>query len=169
MAENFEARPLVYDFIIVDECSMIDAKLFSLLLSSIPSGTSHLNGRSRSAPPVEAGFVFPEFFSINELPQIRLNQSMRSDRRGILQLAKHIKQNEIDAVFSLLANPDFPDVKLVPLPKQPPIPTSIASHFLPLFAKATSDRPFVMTTLKQIRKPLLKLPSSSPKMTTNLI
>ncbi len=159
MPDNFEARPLIYDFIIVDECSMIDAKLFSLLLSSIPSGTCViLMGDPDQLPPVEAGFVFPEFFSINELPKIRLDQSMRSDRRGILTLAKHIKQNEIDAVFSLLADPDFPDVKLVPLPKQPPVPIDSSVTLLTPFRKGHFGSTFCNDYIEANKKASIKTP-----------
>ncbi len=159
MPDNFEAKPLIYDFIIVDECSMIDAKLFSTLLSSIPSGTQLvLMGDPDQLPPVEAGFVFPEFFSIADLPQIILDQSMRSDRKGILKLAKHIKENQIDAVFSHLSDPAYPDTKLVSIPKQPPIPLDNGVTLLTPFRKGYLGSSFCNDYIESNKKATLKTP-----------
>lgn len=159
MTKTSDIKPLVYDFIIVDECSMIDAKLFSLFLSSIPSGTHLiLIGDPDQLPPVEAGFVFPEFFSIRDLPQIHLDQSMRSDRKGILTLAKHIKQNEIDAAFSLLTNPDVLDVKLIPLPKVLPIPIDPSITFLTPFRKGPFGSTYCNEFIESHKKHSLKTP-----------
>ena len=109
-------------------------------------------------PPVEAGFVFPEFFSIPELPQIKLNQSMRSDRKGILQLAKHIKENEIEAVFSLLNDPSFPDATLAPPPQQPPIPISNGITLLTPFKKGYLGSSFCNNYIETNKKASLKTP-----------
>jgi exodeoxyribonuclease V alpha subunit len=159
MPRNFEAKPLIYDFIIVDECSMIDAKLFSLLLSSIPSGTQLvLMGDPDQLPPVEAGFVFPEFFTIHNFPQIHLNQSMRSDRKGILQLAEHIKNNEIESVFNILSDPNFLDVHLVPLPKYPPIPLDNSVTILTPFKKGCLGSTFCNDFIEYNKKAHIKTP-----------
>ena len=159
MGEHFEANPLVYDLIIVDECSMIDAKLFSLFLSSIPLGTHLvLMGDPNQLPPVEAGFVFPDFFNIKEIPQIHLSQSMRSDRLGILALAKEIRQNNINAVFSLLESKSAPDIHLVPLPKEPPIPTSNGITILTPFRKGYLSSSHCNEYIEAHKKASLKTP-----------
>lgn len=159
MSDTFEAKPLVYDFIIADECSMIDAKLFSLFLSSIPSGTQLvLMGDPDQLPPVEAGFVFPDFFNISNFPKVHLDQSMRSDRKGILTLAKQIKENQIDSVLSLLKNRDFPDVKLIPFPKEPPIPIDPSITFLTPFRKGYFSSTFCNYYIEAHKKNSLKTP-----------
>ena len=66
----YDCKPIIADLIIVDECSMIDAKLFASLLSSIPTGTRLvLMGDPYQLPPVEGGHIFPDLFSL-PLPQV---------------------------------------------------------------------------------------------------
>lgn len=159
MPDHFEAKPLIYDFIIVDECSMIDAKLFALFLSSIPEGTHViLMGDPNQLPPVDAGFVFPDFFKIKDLPQIELDQPMRSDRQGILTLAQKIKEGEIEEVFSLLKDPRMGDIHLVPLPKYPPIPTSNSLTILTPFRKGYLGTNFCNEYIEANKKSSLKTP-----------
>jgi exodeoxyribonuclease V alpha subunit len=159
MPDQFEAKPLIYDFIIADECSMIDAKLFALFLSSIPEGTHLiLMGDPNQLPPVEAGFVFPDFFKIRDLPQIELDQPMRSDRKGILTLAQKIKQDELEEVFSLLRDRTIADIDLVPLPKNPPIPTSNSLTILTPFRKGYLGTNFCNEYIEANKKKSLKTP-----------
>ncbi len=159
MGENFESKPLIYDFIIADECSMIDAKLFSIFLASIPAGTNLiLMGDPDQLPPVEAGFVFPDFFNIKDLAKIHLNQSMRSDRMGILTLAKAIKENQVDTVFSLLHNSKVPDINLVTLPKQPPIPRNNSITLLTPFREGYFSSTFCNIYIENNKNPSLKTP-----------
>ena len=159
MPENFEAKPLIYDFIIADECSMIDAKLFSIFLSSIPAGTNViLMGDPDQLPPIEAGFVFPDFFNIKDLAKIHLNQSMRSDRRGILALAKAIKENKVGRVFSLLKDREFPDINLVSLPSQPPIPRNNSITLLTPFRQGFFSSNFCNNYIEANKNPSLKTP-----------
>ncbi len=159
MGETFEAKPVIYDFIIADECSMIDARLFSLFLSSIPSGTHLiLMGDPDQLPPVEAGFVFPDFFKIGELPQVYLNQSMRSDQRGILQLAKLIRENRVEECIALLTSESSVDVKLIPFPKEPPIPIDNNITFLTPFRKGYFGSTFCNDFIEANKKASLKTP-----------
>ncbi len=159
MPTHFEAKPLIYDFIIADECSMIDAKLFSLFLSSIPEGTHViLMGDPNQLPPVEAGFVFPDFFKIDDLPQIELDQPMRSDRKGILTLAKMIKENQIEEAFNLLNDPNAFDIHLVPLPKNPPVPIDDSLTILTPFRKGYLGTNFCNEYIEANKKSSLKTP-----------
>jgi exodeoxyribonuclease V alpha subunit len=159
MTETFEAKPLIYDFIIADECSMVDARLFSLFLSSIPSGTHViLMGDPDQLPPVEAGFVFPDFFKIKDLPQVYLNQSMRSDQRGILRLAKLIRENETEEVINLLTSKSSIDVKLIPFPKEPPIPIDNTITFLTPFRKGYFGSTYCNDFIEANKKSSLQTP-----------
>lgn len=64
--EQDRSNPLEYEVVIIDEASMIDAKLFSSLLQAIKSGTLLvLVGDSNQLPPVSEGFPFNEMIKSN--------------------------------------------------------------------------------------------------------
>jgi exodeoxyribonuclease V alpha subunit len=103
--EEEEMTPLLADLIIVDECSMIDAKMFSRLLSSVPSGARLvLIGDKDQLPPVEAGSIFADLLDANCYPSAHLTECLRSDRTEILTLSHHIKQGFADDALQLLMN-----------------------------------------------------------------
>lgn len=82
------------DFIIVDECSMIDLSLFSYFLNSIQPHTQVvLMGDCDQLPPIESGSLFADL--IDFLPTTTLSQSMRSDQKEILDLASSIKEGTL--------------------------------------------------------------------------
>lgn len=89
------------DLIIVDECSMIDVKLLSYFLASVHHGTKVvLMGDSDQLPPVESGSVFADLIDI--VPTARLTDSLRSDRKEILDLAAAVKEGKWSgAIFPL--------------------------------------------------------------------
>ncbi len=98
-------RPLLADLIIVDECSMIDANIFSKLLASIPSGARVvLIGDKDQLPPIEAGSIFADLIEIPTLPSTQLTQSLRSDRTEILSLARFVQEGKADAAIELLSS-----------------------------------------------------------------
>ena len=85
---------LFADLLLVDEASMIDAKLFSLLLSSLRAGGRLvLMGDKDQLPPVESGGFFSDlvelapFFS---LPATILKKSLRVERKELLGLAEAV-------------------------------------------------------------------------------
>ena len=87
------------DLIIVDECSMIDVRLFVTLLSSIPEG-AHLvlMGDPDQLPPVETGSFFVDLVEAVKqgypLAQTELTRCLRSDRAEILNLSWALKTND---------------------------------------------------------------------------
>ena len=87
------ASPLFADLILVDECSMIDSKVFSRLLSSVQTGTRLiLIGDKDQLPPVEAGSIFADLIDAGIYPSIHLTECLRSDSQEILSLAKSIRE-----------------------------------------------------------------------------
>ncbi len=93
MYEEEEIDALFADLIIVDECSMIDAKIFSQLLSAVPNGARLvLIGDKDQLPPVEAGSIFADLLETNAYPSAFLSECLRSDRSEIVTLSHHIKQ-----------------------------------------------------------------------------
>lgn len=101
--EEEEVNTLFADLIIVDECSMIDVKIFSQLLSAIPNGARLvLIGDKDQLPPVEAGSIFADLLESHVYPSVSLSECLRSDRSEILILSHHIKQGNADAALELL-------------------------------------------------------------------
>ncbi len=94
---------LFADLIIVDECSMIDAKIFSQLLASVPTGARLiLIGDKDQLPPIEAGSIFADLLDADVFPSAHLTESLRSDRSEILKLSHHIKQGNTTAALECL-------------------------------------------------------------------
>lgn len=83
---------LVADLIIVDESSMLDAALFSKLLSSIPDKTRVVFlGDKNQLPPVESGRIFKECIETLDPQWITtLSHCHRTDNLEILRLAEAI-------------------------------------------------------------------------------
>lgn len=95
--------PLFADLILVDECSMIDPKLFVHLLSAIPTGTRVvLIGDKDQLSAVEGGSFFADILDAQVYPATELKESLRSDRQEILTFARHIKEGNAQDAISLL-------------------------------------------------------------------
>lgn len=102
--KDYEQDPsyLQADLIIVDECSMIDARLFSYFLASVKEGTRVvLIGDKDQLPPVESGSLFADLVQAAgqgyPIACTQLSQSLRTDRQEILQLAACVKAGkEVD-------------------------------------------------------------------------
>jgi len=77
------------DLIIIDESSMIDAKLLAFFLGSLQPGQRVVFlGDGNQLPPVESGSLFGDLVDL--LPTAHLRQCLRSDRLEVLQLAQDI-------------------------------------------------------------------------------
>lgn len=104
-----ERLHLSADLVLVDECSMIDVKLMTTLLSSIkPGARLILLGDPFQLPPVEAGAVFRDMIDVLNLqaPPAFLKTCLRSELKGILALADAVKLGDAPQVFDLLENRD---------------------------------------------------------------
>jgi exodeoxyribonuclease V alpha subunit len=84
------SRPLPYDFIIVDEVSMLDILLFYHLLKAVPP-ESHvlLVGDADQLPSVGAGSVLRDCIASNAIPLVTLTELFRQSRDSQIILAAH--------------------------------------------------------------------------------
>jgi exodeoxyribonuclease V alpha subunit len=92
-----EGSYIFADLVIIDECSMIDVRLFSYLLASLKEGARLvLMGDADQLPPVESGSLFADLIKASQdgfpLACTHLQKCMRSDQRNILELASSINQ-----------------------------------------------------------------------------
>lgn len=91
-----EVELLKADLVIVDECSMVDAPLFSRLLQSIgPNTHLVLMGDPDQLPAVESGSFFSDLIEC-PIPRAHLTLCLRSDQSEILNLASTIRNGRED-------------------------------------------------------------------------
>lgn len=77
------------DLIVIDESSMIDAKLLAFFLGSLQVGQRVVFlGDGHQLPPVESGSLFGDLVDL--LPTAHLRKCLRSDRLEVLKLAEQI-------------------------------------------------------------------------------
>lgn len=105
------AAPLQADLIIVDEASMIDARLFSYFLSSLQEGTRVvLMGDKDQLPPVDSGSLFADLVDLSlkdsSIACTELQECLRSDRRQILDFAAAVNAGEFDKIQEILKRED---------------------------------------------------------------
>jgi exodeoxyribonuclease V alpha subunit len=109
---NREGGMLFADLVIVDECSMIDVRLFAYLFASIGEGIRLvLLGDRDQLPPVEAGSLFADLLYVAEerkasplsIPYTYLKKSMRSECEEILSLASAIQRRDAKEVLSKIS------------------------------------------------------------------
>ena len=82
-----EGSILLADLVIVDECSMIDVRLFAHLLASLKEGCRLiLMGDADQLPSIESGSVFADLIDASRegfpLPCTHLQMCMRSERKS---------------------------------------------------------------------------------------
>lgn len=97
-----EAPPLMADLLIVDECSMLDARLFSHLLSVVQNGTRLiLMGDPYQLPAVESGSLFADLVDLqNSSHHLSvLTRCLRSDREELLRFMEALLRGDIDVVL----------------------------------------------------------------------
>ncbi len=100
-----EASPLMVDLLIVDECSMVDARLFSHLFSLVREGARLvLMGDPEQLPAVENGSLFADLVDLlrEKFPKNLsfLTRCLRSDRREILQFMQEVLAGKIETIRS---------------------------------------------------------------------
>lgn len=97
------ARPLPYDFIVVDEVSMLDLLLFYHLLKAVPR-ESHLLlvGDADQLPAVGPGNVLRDLISSGAVPTVTLTELFRQARGSQIVLAAHaINHGEMPRIQNL--------------------------------------------------------------------
>lgn len=98
-------RFLAEDIVIVDECSMIDVEIMTQLFASIkPGARLILLGDKYQLPSVEAGSLFADLMQARPMFSVELKQCMRSELKGILNLAQAIKDGQAGRAVELLSS-----------------------------------------------------------------
>ncbi|WP_053405724.1 AAA family ATPase [Persicobacter sp. CCB-QB2] len=97
-----EEDPLEGDFIIVDECSMLDISLTASLLKAIPMGAQVLFiGDADQLPSVGAGNVLKDMMDSGRIPVFALTQIFRQGKESkIITYAHQINAGQIPKVKS---------------------------------------------------------------------
>ncbi len=98
-----EQRPLPFQVVVVDESSMIDARLMAYLACALqPHSRIALVGDPDQLPPVQSGQVFPDLVEIFKEQAIALKQCMRTDNLSLQSLAEQVRLGSTGSVLSLL-------------------------------------------------------------------
>jgi exodeoxyribonuclease V alpha subunit len=114
--EHTQISLISADLLIIDECSMIDIRLMSLLLQALKSGSRVIMlGDPFQLPPIGAGSFFADRVSMGQPPQvIELKKCLRSELADIIDLAKEVKSGASQAALHLL---NSESLSFHPLPK----------------------------------------------------
>ncbi len=103
-----EGDPVILfeDLILVDECSMIDLRVFARLVLA-PSPCSHLllMGDPDQLPAVEVGSVFGDLVELGNgghLPFAHLSHCLRAEAKELLELAEAIREERSDLFAQLI-------------------------------------------------------------------
>ncbi|HEY8424210.1 MAG TPA: ATP-dependent RecD-like DNA helicase, partial [Clostridia bacterium] len=103
-----ENNPLDYEYIIVDEISMVDAYLMNGLLKAIRPGTHLiLVGDKDQLPSVGAGNVFADILASNKLPVTHLTQIYRQSENSNIVTNAHLINNGKMPIIDNSASSDF--------------------------------------------------------------
>jgi exodeoxyribonuclease V alpha subunit len=104
-----EDSKLITDFLIVDECSMLDISLTASLLKAVPPTCQVLFiGDPDQLPAVGAGNVLKDMIASGVIPCFRLTQVFRQAQASlIIQYAHQINQGQTPAIDSPFKNPDI--------------------------------------------------------------
>lgn len=109
------AKKLSADLVLIDECSMIDVRLMTLLFSSLKPGSRLiLLGDQYQLPSIEAGSLFSDlvrlFESNNSSSLTALETCMRAERKELVQFANAIKEGNLSVATAFLSErePDKP-------------------------------------------------------------
>lgn len=110
-ATGFKRRaehPLECDFLIVDECSMLDVSLAAALLQALPpAGQLLMIGDPDQLPPVGAGNVLRDLIASGAPPCFRLRKVFRqAAASAIIRFAHQINEGEIPRIDSPFRHPE---------------------------------------------------------------
>ncbi|MEX0961248.1 MAG: AAA family ATPase [Simkaniaceae bacterium] len=135
------------DLLIIDEASMIDVRLFSLLLASIgPKTRLILMGDDDQLPPVEAGTLLTEIthFVKKYHPDsyVHLSKCMRSDQEKILNFAEAIRLGDREKSVFLAKKLNMSPLNYI-------LSDKLAQNF-PSFTLNPPDPDFELAKLKKL-------------------
>lgn len=102
-----EEQPLQTDFLILDECSMLDISLMASLLSALAPGTQLLLiGDADQLPSVGAGNVLADIMLSRTIPCYRLSKIFRQAQESkIISYAHQINQGQMPKIESPFKHP----------------------------------------------------------------
>lgn len=84
------SNPLEADFIIIDECSMIDTMLLQSLLRAVPPNASLVMvGDADQLPSIGAGNILKDLIAAEVLPVIKLTEIYRQSKESMIVLNAH--------------------------------------------------------------------------------
>jgi len=106
-----EEMPLEVDFLIVDECSMLDINLTASLLKAVPNDSQVLFiGDADQLPSVGAGNVLRDIITSNSVPCFRLTKIFRQAQESlIIRYAHEINNGELPYIDSPFKKPEVWD------------------------------------------------------------
>lgn len=93
---------LTADLLLIDESSMIDAKLMALLFSGVKNGARLiLLGDKNQLPPVEMGGLFRDLTELEEAKKLttHLKRCMRAENSDLQNLAQAVNEGNIEGVL----------------------------------------------------------------------
>jgi exodeoxyribonuclease V alpha subunit len=104
-----EENPLDVDFLIVDECSMLDINLTASLLKAVPNHSQILFiGDADQLPSVGAGNVLRDIIASDRVPFFRLKKVFRQAQESlIIRYAHQINTGEMPYIDSPFKKPDI--------------------------------------------------------------
>ncbi len=104
-----EETPLKTDFLIVDECSMLDINLTASLLKAVPKNAQVLFiGDSDQLPSVGAGNVLKDIIASESVACFRLTQIFRQAKESlIIKYAHQINKGDIPWIKSPFKKPEI--------------------------------------------------------------
>ena len=104
-----EEQPLEVDFLIVDECSMLDISLTASLLKAVPDHSQILFiGDADQLPSVGAGNVLRDVIASGTVPCFRLFKVFRQAQESlIIRYAHQINQGELPRIDSPFKMPEI--------------------------------------------------------------
>jgi exodeoxyribonuclease V alpha subunit len=102
-------QPLETDFIIIDECSMLDISLTAALLMAVPTGCQVLFiGDADQLPSVGAGNVLADILASETVPSFHLTKVFRQARESmIIRHAHHVNNGETPHIASPFKTPEI--------------------------------------------------------------
>ncbi|MEM1282990.1 MAG: exodeoxyribonuclease V subunit alpha [Chlamydiota bacterium] len=92
-------------FLLIDECSMIDARMMTKLFNAIRPGTKIiLLGDKYQLPPVEVGSLFADITDTFNSSVVELKKCLRADMQELVDFAQAINRGDSQTVVDSLNN-----------------------------------------------------------------